>query len=183
MDLVRIINYVSFTLGECIVLICRVSFSQSRFFIRLSLMQASTGKAGGAYIYANHRGGDGGRLYFDGCSLVCVNGNLVVQASQFSLTDVEVVTATIDLEDIRNFRHSCKSFQEHSSSVLDSPLNIVDVDFALCTTRGAVSPSIQPRFHTPEEECALGPACWLWDYLRRSGSAGSFFKINYIFSF
>ncbi len=23
--------------------------------------------------------------------------------------------------------------------------------------------------HSPMEECALGPACWLWDYLRRSG--------------
>ena len=32
-----------------------------------------------------------------------------------------------------------------------------------------VSPPREPRFHTPEEEIALGPACWLWDYLRRSG--------------
>jgi hypothetical protein len=24
------------------------------------------------------------------------------------------------------------------------------------------------RFHAPEEEISLGPACWLWDYLRRS---------------
>jgi hypothetical protein len=28
------------------------------------------------------------------------------------------------------------------------------------------------QFHVPEEEIALGPACWLWDYLRRSGAAG-----------
>ncbi|MCO5579262.1 hypothetical protein L7F22_033116 [Adiantum nelumboides] len=27
---------------------------------------------------------------------------------------------------------------------------------------------IETRYHTPEEEIALGPACWLWDYLRRS---------------
>lgn len=26
------------------------------------------------------------------------------------------------------------------------------------------------RLHTPEEECGMGPACWLWDYLRRSGA-------------
>ncbi len=24
--------------------------------------------------------------------------------------------------------------------------------------------------YSPMEECALGPACWLWDYLRRSGA-------------
>jgi hypothetical protein len=29
-----------------------------------------------------------------------------------------------------------------------------------------------PQFHCPEEEIALGPACWLWDYLRRSGAGG-----------
>jgi len=29
-----------------------------------------------------------------------------------------------------------------------------------------------PRYHLPEEEIALGPACYLFDYLRRSGAAG-----------
>jgi hypothetical protein len=28
------------------------------------------------------------------------------------------------------------------------------------------------QVHCPEEEIALGPACWLWDYLRRSGASG-----------
>jgi NAD+ synthase (glutamine-hydrolysing) len=32
--------------------------------------------------------------------------------------------------------------------------------------------AIEPRYHSPEEEIALGPACWLWDYLRRSRAAG-----------
>ena len=30
----------------------------------------------------------------------------------------------------------------------------------------------KPNIHTPEEECGYGPACWLWDYLRRSGASG-----------
>lgn len=29
-----------------------------------------------------------------------------------------------------------------------------------------------PCRHLPEEEIALGPAAWLWDYLRRSGASG-----------
>ena len=33
-------------------------------------------------------------------------------------------------------------------------------------------------YHTPEEEIAYGPACWLWDYLRRSGVAGYFLPIS-----
>lgn len=27
-------------------------------------------------------------------------------------------------------------------------------------------------YHSPEEEIAFGPGCWLWDYLRRSGASG-----------
>lgn len=44
----------------------------------------------------------------------------------------------------------------------------VEVDFSLSTSGSwlehKISPS-QPRepfFHVPEEEIALGPACWLW---------------------
>lgn len=33
-------------------------------------------------------------------------------------------------------------------------------------------PSLQIRYHSPEEEIAFGPSCWLWDYLRRSGASG-----------
>lgn len=32
--------------------------------------------------------------------------------------------------------------------------------------------SLQIKYHTPEEEIAFGPGCWLWDYLRRSGASG-----------
>lgn len=34
------------------------------------------------------------------------------------------------------------------------------------------------RYHTSEEEIALGPACWLWDYLRRSGAIGYFLPLS-----
>ena len=42
----------------------------------------------------------------------------------------------------------------------------------------APSPPVKPRYHEPEEEIALGPACWLWDYLRRSGTAGFFLPLS-----
>jgi NAD+ synthase (glutamine-hydrolysing) len=37
---------------------------------------------------------------------------------------------------------------------------------------------IQARYHTPQEEIALGPACWLWDYLRRSKASGFFLPLS-----
>lgn len=46
---------------------------------RLQLIQGATAKAGGVYLYANQRGCDGGRLYYDGCACIAVNGNLIAQ--------------------------------------------------------------------------------------------------------
>ena len=42
------------------------------------------------YLYSNQRGCDGGRLYFDGGALVVQNGQVLQQAPQFSVCDVEV---------------------------------------------------------------------------------------------
>ena len=46
---------------------------------RLDLMLNATAKAGGVYLYANQRGCDGGRLYYDGCACVVANGQLLAQ--------------------------------------------------------------------------------------------------------
>ena len=55
-----------------------------------SVVVAAVYQAGGVYLYANQQGCDGGRLYFDGCACIAVNGELVAQGSQFSIRDVEV---------------------------------------------------------------------------------------------
>ena len=67
-------------------------------------MKSATAKGGGVYLYANQQGCDGGRLYFDGCAMIVMNGEVLAQGSQFSLKDVEVVTATVNLDDIRSYR-------------------------------------------------------------------------------
>lgn len=46
---------------------------------RLELMRHATAKAGGVYMYANQQGCDGGRLYYDGCACICLNGDLLAQ--------------------------------------------------------------------------------------------------------
>lgn len=148
---------------------------------RMDLMKSATNKCGGVYVYANHRGCDGNRLYFDGCSVICCNGQLLAQASQFSLNDVEVVTACVDLETVRSYRHHAASLQEQSSRT--APWPIINIrQFSLRSHKAMATPSmtdmiaessmITTRIHVPEEECCTGPACWLWDYLRRSGASG-----------
>ncbi|KAL2010607.1 hypothetical protein VTN00DRAFT_6414 [Thermoascus crustaceus] len=148
---------------------------------RINLITQATKLSGGIYLYANQQGCDGDRLYYDGCAMIVVNGNLVAQGSQFSLNDVEVVTAIVDLEEVRTFRSAPSRGLQASKQ---EPYVRLEVDMRLSKPSGDIDPSvgpsdpIEPRYHTPEEEIALGPACWLWDYLRRSGAAGFFVPLS-----
>ncbi|KAA8585693.1 hypothetical protein FQN60_004387 [Etheostoma spectabile] len=158
---------------------------------RVNLIKSATTKSGGIYLYANQRGCDGDRVYYDGCAMVVINGDIVAQGAQFSLNDVvcmhmerasvlcncraghtEVITATLDLEDVRSYRGEvCQPNMEREPK----PCHRVKVDFSLSSGDDIFLPTHKPiawHFHTPEEEISLGPACWLWDYLRRSGQAG-----------
>lgn len=49
------------------------------------------------------------------------------------------------------------------------------MDFSLSSFDDIYTPTSEPiqwKYHSPEEEIGLGPACWLWDYLRRSKQGG-----------
>ena len=111
---------------------------------------------------------------FLGCSSLCLNGQIVGRTAQYGIEEVEIATATIDLEDIRSYRNSVRSRNIKAASAPSFPR--IDVTgFALS---GHKDVSIPPSkvmewvYHSPEEEICLGPACWLWDYLRRSRQGG-----------
>jgi NAD+ synthase (glutamine-hydrolysing) len=141
---------------------------------RMNLIVGATQKCGGIYLYANQRGCDGSRLYFDGCSMIVVNGHVVAQAPQFAVQDVTVLTATIDVNDVTSYRASIPSLGvQVASSPLAPVFQVTSRELRLVTPQSRVTPLVDKiHYHTPEEECCLGPACWLWDYLRRSGASG-----------
>jgi len=145
---------------------------------RLSLIRNATDKCGGVYLYANQQGCDGGRLYFDGCASIAQNGDILAQGSQFSINDVEVITATVDLSDVRSYRGSRMSGAVQASQTIDIPQIEVDYKIEDGAKRDATVPMDNLNIHTPDEEIALGPACWLWDYLRRSDAAGYFVPLS-----
>ncbi|GLB41773.1 putative NAD synthetase family protein [Lyophyllum shimeji] len=157
-----------------------------KLYTRVELIKEATLKLGGIYLYANQQGCDGDRLYYDGCAMIAVNGRIVAQGSQFSLSDVEVVTATVDIEDVRAHRTGrSRSMQGASSENYPR----IEVQFALTRGKfeevkdedsaGVLGPKYYDvKFHSPEEEIALGPACWLWDYLRRSRTQGYFVPLS-----
>lgn len=180
---------------------------------RVDLIREATLKAGGVYLYANQQGCDGDRLYYDGCPLIASNGDVIAQGTQFSLDDVQVITATVDLDDIRAARSSkSRGMQAVQSDLINGGKGFhrISVDFELGNRQewgeemnrmiggmkdvlGMKTPvsdvqnlsnplpaskSINVKYNTPEEEIALGPACWLWDYLRRSRTQGYFIPLS-----
>lgn len=131
------------------------------------------------YVYSNLRGCDGERSYYDGASMIFQNGELLAQAAQFSLEEVEVIGATVDLDDIHVKRCS-PVFGTQTNTVVEKYVKI-ETDFKLCHLDGLCLPvtgKMVPHIVKPEEEIAFGPACWLWDYLRRSGCNGFFLPLS-----
>ena len=68
-----------------------------KLYQRVDLIHNATRKNGGLYLYANQQGCDGGRMYYDGSCMIFMNGKLLKQGKQFSLKDIDVITATVNL--------------------------------------------------------------------------------------
>ncbi|KAJ4359219.1 hypothetical protein N0V95_002385 [Ascochyta clinopodiicola] len=142
----------------------------------LQHMQQTVRKSGGVIIYSNQKGCDGDRFYYGGKATVMVNGTIAAQGLQFTLNDVEVVTARVNLNQVRCYRQDVGRLGENPSK--GPAYERVEVDFSLSrsnagTNENGYRVALETlRTHSPEEELALGPACWLWDMLRRSKAAG-----------
>ena len=147
---------------------------------RFELIVNSSKKNGGVFVYSNSIGCDGGRLYFDGGSFICINGQIVSEGKRFSLNEVEIVTSLIDLNQVSMYRNSIKSRCLQAST--QNKIPVVELDIRLCerykNSNNNIFNSITPRQYSFEEELTLGPSCWLWDYLRRSGAAGFFLPLS-----
>ncbi len=143
--------------------------------------RSATLKSGGCYLYNNLRGCDGQRTYFNGCSCVSVNGQMVARTAQFGIVEVELAAAVIDLEDIRSYRNQLRSRTLRGAAAPRYPR--VDIAMSLSVREEDCLTATAPlaggwSYHTPQEEISLGPACWLWDYLRRSGQGGYFLPLS-----
>ena len=150
-------------------------------YITVDLVSGATAKSGGIYMFNNLRGGDGERVYFNGCSCISLNGKIVARTAQYDVEEVEIATAILDLEDIRAYRNSRRSRNLRAAAAETKRYPRIKVQFALSESGHQFLPSSAPftwKYHSPEEEILLGPACWLWDYLRRSGQGGYFLPLS-----
>jgi NAD+ synthase (glutamine-hydrolysing) len=155
---------------------------------RFELILNSSKKNGGVFIYSNLIGCDGGRLYFDGGSFVSMNGKILSEGQRFGLDEVEITTATIDLNEISTYRNSIKSrCAQASQNEIKVPIIEID-DYILNKSKTCIHTekklifnpfySINPKQYSFEQELKYAPGCWLWDYLRRSGASGYFLAFS-----
>ncbi|KAK1129292.1 hypothetical protein K0M31_020420 [Melipona bicolor] len=168
-------------------------FELRKAYVTVDLVKSATFKSGGCYMFSNLRGCDGSRLYFNGGSSITLNGQILNRGKQFALDEVEVIVATFDLEDIRSYRNNIRSRSHVAARQPSYPR--VKVDFALTSDNLISTPPNRPIdvdlgpyenenttgklvYHTPDEEISMAPACWLWDYLRRSCQGGFFLPLS-----
>jgi len=154
-------------------------FELRKAHVAVDLVRAASTKSGGCYVFCNLRGCDGQRLLFNGASCIALNGQMIARTRQFSLEEVEVAVATVDLDDIRTYRNLIRSRNLRAAATRS--YTRIPVAFNLSDSLSemkAPSSFFEWNYHTPEEEIAHGPSVWLWDYLRRSGQGGFFLPLS-----
>ena len=108
-------------------------------------------------IDANQQGCDGDRLYYDGSALIAINGRIIAQGSQFSLNDVEVVSATINIDDVRNYRgRSSRNMQAAQSEAyprIEVPIALSPGKHDQLVDEEGMR-AFRVRYHSPQEEVA-----------------------------
>ena len=174
-------------------------FEMNKIQKRINLINAATKRSGGAYIYSNMKGCDGERLYFDGGSMIGINGEIVALEKRFNLIDVQVLTYPINLDDISEYRLRGSSIQTQSSKVkkidvINCNLNIIsstlsesisnreikiDQSEPIINREKLIAELFQGKHSLINDisdkeiaEICEASSCWLWDYLKRSGASG-----------
>lgn len=152
---------------------------------RHSLISGATSKNGGAYMYSNLLGCEGNRLVFDGNSMIYKNGKLLAVGEHLSFNEVEVVTASINLDDVRAYRSAIVSrgIQADRRDVMAPRIMVEDYvpGFRLTccnSTSNDESPVIPVPALVDEEEMGLGLSRYMWDYLCRSTAGGFFLPLS-----
>jgi len=169
-------------------------FEAKKILTRQNLLKNATSN-GGVYVYSNLEGGDGDRLYFDGGSMIYKDGEMLAIETRFDLTDVKVLTREIDLSSILRNRVKNNSYETQASLENNKfPIIKLNTDlrggsvFRNTSPLGVYDPKkelydinkdrkelydLKNKDSTDEiKEIIDTAACWLWDYLRRSGATG-----------
>jgi NAD+ synthase (glutamine-hydrolysing) len=125
------------------------------------------------YLYANLLGNEAGRAIYDGDTMIASCGRMLAFGPRFRMSDYQLTTATVDLDEVRVRRAMIGSFAPALEP--DDP-GVVEVDFKLPAATPDLNSCDVPAWelgsHRKEEEFTRAMTLGLGDYLRKSGSRG-----------
>ena len=101
----------------------------------------------------------------------------MAQSSQFSLDGVQVISATVDLDEIINYRGGIVS-RGYQAAKKATQISIIELETKNAYSKNLLTTPIKLSYLEPSEEIRFGPACWLWDYCRRSKQNGFFLALS-----
>ncbi len=127
---------------------------------------------GVTYVYSNLVGNEAGRAIYDGGALIASGGRLLAAGQRFSFREVEVVTATVDIDATRMLQNRTGSFmpdlEPRPAGEVRVPFTFPNLDLP---PRRRELP-LGSRSVSKEEAFARAIALALFDYLRKSQSRG-----------
>ncbi len=145
-------------------------FSFRKFETRERLVMDASRTYACTYLYTNLLGNESGRLIFDGDAMIASNGSLLASSPRFSYADFTLTTAVADLDVNRIEQSKIKSPVPGVRKYVYGHFEFDD--------------QVKPAFETAqleafekggflkEEEFARAVCLGLFDYLRKSRSAG-----------
>lgn len=148
-------------------------FAFGKLDVRKRLVLEGSRAFGVTYVYSNLLGNEAGRAIYDGGAMIASAGRLIAQGPRFSYLDQLITTAVVDIDATRTSQAKGASFTPAFGEASNS---IVKVDFEL--RPAAIEPchdDVADWEESPtlkEEEFARAVSLALFDYLRKSRSAG-----------
>ncbi len=156
-------------------IICNSSgshYEADKLKVRVGLLQNATEIHDIVYLYSNLSGFDGVDIVFDGGAMIWQNGKCLGQGTQFDYKDFEIVVANININPKR------QSAASNSVQAAEDLIPLHYVDFSLCVESDDITQPKDVFYHSHDEEIGLGPALWLWGYLKVSGANGYFLPLS-----
>jgi NAD+ synthase (glutamine-hydrolysing) len=148
-------------------------FAFDKLPVRERLVVEGSRAFAATYIYANLLGNESGRIIYDGCSLIASGGKLVAEGPRFSLDEVIITTATIDIDATRTLQARTASFEPNLGNpghrVVEAAFRFPHVDPARPVLDRA---TWETGPYVKEEEFTRALTLGLFDYLRKSRSHG-----------
>lgn len=141
--------------------------------IRRRLVLEGSRAFGVSYVYANLLGNEAGRAVYDGDALIASQGEILASAPRFSFANHQLVTAVVDVDKTRTNHAWLSSYQPHVTAEPEACV-CVPHQFPACEPEpaDAEQSSWERSPFLKEEEFARAVPLALYDYLRKSRSAG-----------